>query len=409
MKKMLILACEVFLSLLPESECDPTELAFALDSFEIDEKQVLIAAEKLPEYHDLDYKGVRLLICEYIKQFCRIFSKKDGRLRCEITVPAPLFLIMAFQTAGEKKLRFSTDALIAQIVLRSFFLYKRPIDEANNSKRFCGLNRMRLRLIEHFDYLIQFGVLCDECLKCGESISDKVKVLSVCYPKGGSDELRKHIADNTKAFISEVRNAMAIKLDAKHKKAALTQYAALVKYQNALLKLNRRTDRKALKGNSFALVQTVQLTVFDEWEKVLGALSLLTEELEQAPAVSNAKRIYCFYTPFLQPEIDYEFYRNGIQLIGSAVFLYNGKQLSFKLEDMVADWLFGMNVRADAATESEKIALEIKANNCCVYLTGMYGFDRWMGSSTAIHQEVLFKDHGIQTMTIDIDFWNEHQ
>lgn len=358
----------------------------------------------MPEYHDLAFKGVRSLISEYVRHFCGIFSKKDTRLCCEVTVPSPLFLIMAFQSAGKEKLRFSTDALIAQIVLRSFFLYDRPIDEFNASKRFCGLNRMRLRLVDEFDYLMQFGVLCDECLKCGESCSDAVKVFSVSYPKQIG---RQMICKRTEEFVFDCCKAMDIELSPDKGQDAKKQYSQLVKLQSALLRLNHRTDRKPLKGNSFALAQTVQLTVFDGWERVLDALDILTKELECAPERGGNQRIYCFYTPFLQPEIDHLFRTNGIDLMGSAVFLHDSRRISFSLEAMVADWLLGMNVRRGAETESVNIAREIQENDCCAFLTGMYGFDRWMGSAMPVHRQQLSDVYGIPTFALDIDFWRE--
>lgn len=407
MDERLTNACAEFLAVLPESDCSAYKLAQALNAFGLNAAQIQKATEKLPIYHDLQYRGIRLLICAYIKQFCAIFSGDATQFYCEVSVPAPLFLIMAFQQAGDKKIRFSTDALIAQIVLRSFFLYEDPVDEYNSTRRICGLNRMRTKLMEHFDYLIQFGVLCDECLKCGEANSDRVTVLSVSYPKGCGSEQRKLIGSSTEVFLPICCEAMGIEVRSEHKIGALKRYAQLMKLQNHLLELNRRADRVPLKGNSFALAQTVQLTVFDKWDEVLNALSVLNEELVSAPSRHAGKRVYCFYIPFLMPEIDQEFCKHGVTLMGNAAFLHHSDHVSFKLEDMVADWLFGMNVRNDAVAESETIAEEIRESDCCAYLTGMYSFDRWMGPPAVIHAEQLSSKHEMAVFKVNSDFWCE--
>lgn len=401
----LLHACEGFLKLLPEHQCDASALARALSVFGLSPAQLGKAARLLPEHHDLKYLGIRLLIAEYIRRFTEIFSD-DGRQRCEVTVPAPLFLVMAFQQAANERIRFSSDALIAQIVLRSFFLYDKPIDEFSSSKRLCGLNRMRKELIDMKlcrDYLMQFGVLCDECLKCGEASGDRIKILSICYPKGNDAKLRELVEASTADFIKQVSNAMDLELGT----PPFQQYGSLVKLQNALLKLNRRPDRQPLKGNSFALAQTVQLTVMDGWQASLRALELLVGELRAAPAATGARRFYCFYTPFLQPWIDAEFRKNGIELMGSAVFLYESKRFSIKPEQMTADWLFGLNVREDALTEISKLADEIQRNACIAYLTGMFAFDRWMGANSFLKTELLQTRYSIKSFHIDSDFWGE--
>lgn len=403
MDEHLVKACERFLMLLPENDIDTMKLAYALNQFEMNANQVSIATEKLPIYHDLEYKGIRMLICEYIKQFCEIFTKGDGRLRCEVSVPSPLFLIMVYQNAGIGKWRFSTDALIAQIVLRSIFLYDRPFFETDLHMRFCGLNRMRLELMNHFACLMQFGILCDECIKCSEANSKKN--INVCYPKGSEAMQRKMLAEITAEFISECEENLGLSIEPTDKKSAMKQYGRLLHIQNVLVNLHDRIDRAPLKGNSFALAQTVQLTVFDNWNRPLEALEILAKELKSAPVSENIKRMYCFYTPFLQPQIDELFRRNGVQLMGSAVFLYHGSRLSFSLKEMVADWLFGMNVRENAVTEAEYIANEIKRNGCCAYLTGMYSLDRWMGPAAMIHSRVLEERDSIPTFFLDVDFW----
>lgn len=401
-KNCALRACEEFLALLPESECDAGELAYALAYFGIKHDQIEDAAAKLPELHDIKFRGVRQIIARYIESFVGIFCEKDERSRCEVSVPSPLPFIMSFQLASEGKIRFQTDALIANIVLRSFFLYCEEQAAAETRMRFCGLNRMRLRLSDTFDYAMQFGVLCDECIKCGEMYPDRVIVMNAVYPKECDRMHAKRISD---AFEIECRKAMGIEKNSESESIAMRQYARLVGVQNELVKLNNRPERKPLKGNSFALAQTVQLCVFDRWDGVLAALNVLCDELKNADKREN-RRTYCFFTPFLQPQTDSLFRQNGIDLMGSAVFLYNNNHASFNSKDMIADWLLGMGVRKPAEAEGELIAKAVKAGDSCAYITGMYDFDRWMGPASGIHREQIEKFCNIPTFAIDLDFWN---
>lgn len=68
---------------------------------------------------------MRLLISEYLDAFCGLFE--EGAPRCEVSVPAPGFLITALQAASGGSFRFLTGALIIQVVLRSFFLWGLPL------------------------------------------------------------------------------------------------------------------------------------------------------------------------------------------------------------------------------------------------------------------------------------------
>lgn len=104
-------ACGRFLARIPESKCDPAKLAKAISGFGFLPEEVNAAAEIMPEYHNLGYRGVRLLISACIDEFVNnCFCVSMDRL-CEVTVPAPLSMIMTFQEAAEGSGRFATVAL----------------------------------------------------------------------------------------------------------------------------------------------------------------------------------------------------------------------------------------------------------------------------------------------------------
>lgn len=408
MESRLTSACGRFLSLLPECGLTASELAGALSRFEIYSRDVDAAAAALPENYELDLLGVRLLISEYLRAFCELLSP-DGPPRCEVSVPAPLFLIMALQRASAGRSRFFAGALLLEVVLRSFFLYGLPFGTTAMHMHFCGLNRARSQLMESDaapELLLQFGVLCDECLKCGEGAADRTHVVSVCFPKGNGPDFDKLAAGLAEYFLDRAGSALGAVPDRSCWLEGLGTYLSLQRVQSSLEKLNARRDRRPLGGNSFALAQTVQLTVFDRWDGVLRALETLAEELENAPADDGVPRMYCFYTPFLQPWVDTLLRKDGVRLMGSAVFLHTREFRSLRPGPMTADWLRGMGVRGPAGAEAERIAQELGRLGCCAYLTGMFGFDRWMGPASGFHTRLL-AGRGIPTYSLRTDFWNE--
>ena len=64
-------ACAGLLSLLPESGCRAETLDAACSHYALGPERVRRAAELLPEHHDLQYRGVRLLLGEYLRPFIR--------------------------------------------------------------------------------------------------------------------------------------------------------------------------------------------------------------------------------------------------------------------------------------------------------------------------------------------------
>uniref|UniRef100_UPI004027848D hypothetical protein n=1 Tax=Candidatus Scatomorpha intestinigallinarum TaxID=2840923 RepID=UPI004027848D len=214
MEDRLCAACGRFLGLLPECGCGPERLARALSRFEIGPRAVERAAQALPEHYELELRGVRLLISEYLDAFCGLFE--EGAPRCEVSVPAPGFLITALQAASGGSFRFLTGALIIQVVLRSFFLWGLPFGTgAAMQLHYCGLNRAREYLLSSEaapELLLQFGVLCDECLKCGEAAPPGTRVLNLALPKGEGPRLRELAAVQAEDFLARAGEALGVQV-----------------------------------------------------------------------------------------------------------------------------------------------------------------------------------------------------
>lgn len=405
----MISACGKFLANLPESKCTARELAMALARFGIGAMDVERAAALLPEHYDLSYTGVRMLISEYLGEFCRIFSE-SGRKTCEVSVPSPQFIIMYMQSASGDNAAFRTGALFIQVVLRSFFLFDRPFAPELTRMRMCGLNRARHWLV-HSDtppeLVLQFGVLCDECVKCCEGENSRSRMVNTVFPKGDTKCDAAFVRAAVENLLSAVEAELGMNPSRKDWMWALGTYMRLMGAEKRLAALNSRRDRRPLNGNSFALAQTVELAVFSCWDGVLAALETLAGELEDAPPDDGLARAYCYYTPFLHPWVDAMCRRKGVRLMDSAVFLNDAKPKALTPSAMTSAWLNGMNVRKDALTEASQIAAAVKDSGCSAYITGLFDYDRWLGQPAALHAEELGR-RGIPTFTFHGDFWREH-
>ena len=288
MTDALVRACGGFLDMLGGCAVPAEGLARLADYFELDSRRVAAAASALEENHDLGYGSVRRLLAACLEELCGALSCCGGRRLVEVSVPAPLPLVMALQRSAASRARFSTAALLAEIFLRGLMLDSRPLDGRSCGVRRCGLNRMRERLLTappagDIALALQFGSLCDECVKTGEGFAGKEKCVSCTLPRSGAqrEALSAELLRLTARAACERLGVRLGEADIEH---GLALYGRLMRVQARLALLNARAKRRPLCGNSFALAQTVQLCCFDDWEAPLSALETLAGELEGAPA-----------------------------------------------------------------------------------------------------------------------------
>lgn len=412
-------ACAGLLSLLPESGCRAETLAAACSHYALGPERVRRAAELLPEHHDLQYCGVRLLLGEYLREALRPFDTDDGKRVCEVSVPAPPQLVLELQSAARRGgVHFQTGALAQQVLFRGLLLSREPLDMTSCSKRRCGLNKMRERLFRDKpggsepELLLEFGALCDECAKTGEGLLPAERRVCAVLPKRGAQGEREWlslISKESARVASEAEERLGLRRERGDGKFAAGLYSRLLRAQTELLRLCARSGRRPLCGNSLALAQTVQLMAFDEPERVADALELLCSELESAPETGEPrKRLYCFYIPFLQPELDRRFRENGVDLLGSAAFLYTTGAPGFGTGCAAAAWLSGMSIAGGLRRECRSIAEEMRRMGCCAYFTGAFAFDRWMGAPDPLRRRILAEEYGVRTLSLDSDFWCEN-
>ena len=298
MTDALVRACGGFLDMLGGCAVPAEGLARLADYFELDSRRVAAAAAALEENHDLGYGSVRRLLAACLEELCGALSCCGGRRLVEVSVPAPLPLVMALQRSAASRARFSTAALLAEIFLRGLMLDSRPLDGRSCGVRRCGLNRMRERLLTappagDIAMTLQFGSLCDECVKTGEGFAGRGKCVSCTLPRSGAqrEALSAELLRLTARAACERLGVRLGEADIEH---GLALYGRLMRVQARLALLNARAKRRPLCGNSFALAQTVQLCSFDDWEAPLSALETLAGELEGAPAAGEGEG--CAYT-----------------------------------------------------------------------------------------------------------------
>ena len=402
-------ALEGLLALFPEYGGSLESLCLGAEYFHIRAEDLRHAAITLPLYHDLRYQGVRLLLSACLEEFAAIFEK-PSQLICEVTVPAPLCMIYALQDSS-RTVRFRSSALFAQIALRGIFLKKDPLEWDRYGVRRCGLNRMRQRLLEHPPtapprYQLQFGILCDECAKVSETVHGGPETLTLHLPKTLSPGVPR-VRAYADGFLREVCHILNVSVSAESIKRASARYFRLIRAEQALLRLTARRDRLPLWGNSASLAQAVQLMCGNLTEKWITALELLVSELRDAPASQGRRRAYCFFIPFLQPEMERRFRENGVDLLGNAAFLQGDSHFGFNLPDMITAWLGSLGIRESLERQCALTADAMASNSCGFYLTGSFAFDRWLGAGIPMERKSLMDRYGIRSQTLETDFWCE--
>lgn len=396
----------LLLRALPECRCDVGALCRGAGYFSVPADAIARAARELPKNHRLSYAGVRLLLSACLEEFADIF-REDGRRRCEVTVPAPPFALYAFQEACPD-VRFACGAFFAQIVLRGILLDREPLSFSSCAMRHCGLNQMRVRLLREpptgrYAYQLQFGVLCDGCVKTGERAPEDTKTLSVTFPQARRSGRRA-----AEDFYGRMSEELGASPGCGEMRRAFLLYGRLMRAENRIAELCARPDREPLWGNSLSLAQSVSLFTSDRTERFIQALELLARELEDAPPRVNARRMYCYYIPFLQPGIDRRFRENGVDLVGNAAFLQSERRLGLDLPGMTEAWLDSMANRASPEKQCAAIAEAVTAYGCESYLTGFFGFDRRLGAGMPLKRAILKDRYGITTKVLDTDFWCEN-
>lgn len=412
MTDALIRACGGFLDVLGGCAVPAEGLARLADYFELDSRRVAAAAAALEENHDLGYGGVRRLLAACLEELCGALSCCGVRRLVEVSVPAPLPLVMALQRSAASRARFSTAALLAEIFLRGLMLDSRPLDGRSCGVRRCGLNRMRERLLTappagDIAMTLQFGSLCDECVKTGEGFAGRGKCVSCTLPRSGAqrEALSAELLRLTARAACERLGVRLGEADIEH---GLALYGRLMRVQARLALLNARAKRRPLCGNSFALAQTVQLCCFDDWEAPLSALETLAGELEGAPVAGEGRvRVYCFYTPFLRPGIDARFRANGVDLLGNAAFLSAPPGAGEDIYGLSAHVLLHSASALGLEDEARLTARAARGCGCSAYLTGAFSFDRRMGSAVPLLRRILRERYGLDSYALESDFWAE--
>ena len=411
MKDELISASGDFPALLPECRAGAEALAELVRRFGMDSGHVRRASGLLAEHHNLAFSGVRRLTAACVDELCGCLLS-DGLPLVEVAPPAPLSLIMALQHAARGRFRFTSAAFFSQFFLRGLMLESAPLDYTSCAKRRCGLNIMRGRLLNElacgkFALTVQFGSLCDECVKTGEQLSALAPAVSCTLPRSGcgrpgcTSSLLERAA-------RRICGELGLRLSDVDMEYAAALYSRLMRAEARLTLLNARRDRVPLYGNSFALAQSVQLMCFDDQEAVISALEGLADELEHAAeAVAGRKRLYCFYTPFLRPGIAARFRAAGVDLMGSAVFLSRPFNPGGGIYSLSAGALLNSLPALDVREEARMTAGAVRFNGCDAYLTGSFAFDRRMGSAAPLLRKLLREEYGVPSFALESDFWCE--
>lgn len=427
-RRKMLSACEVFLKCIKSSTLSPAELARALEHFGISAECVIKAAEELPEHYHLDLEGIRRIIELYIAEFIDLFKNTDSALICT-THPTPLYVMLLVGNAGRSGVRIKTPGFVAMLVLRSFFLWKEGIKGVRGSgSPVCGMNQMRLFLIkneciERPAVLWNWGLLCDENCITGRILKQHYPEIEKIDIKGlrGSNsdkELFQHLCSQIEKAFIKLRRVLDLDISENAEKQAWNQWMSLVLTIESITRLNNKLQGQLLGGNDLALVHSVLITAFSDWTPLLEALELLYVELKNRRSriehshkeYANKACLYCYYVPLTTPQVSSLFARHGISLIGNTAFLFRkaGELSPKSLNERIALMCMQILIGGDCETEAEAVCKQLGKYRCRGYLTGMYAYDRWLGSGQRAVAELIEKKFGYPVFFLDMDFWHSN-
>lgn len=389
------------LQLLPECRANMADIRKGAIHFGINRRELCHAVKALPQNHDLQYSGIRKLLSLCLEEFSELFAETSGNW-CEVSSPAPPALV--YSAANASDLRFVSASLICEVVVRGIFLHNQPLSLTGLTMRHCGLNVMRRDIVECLrpKAVIQFGILCDECAKTCEIHRESREIFTFTLPKQASFETLRHMAEQ---FIVLLSDKLCIKITSEARRLGFSLASRMQMAEDELQKMC--AQRSLLCGNSLALVQMMQLGLLWNADGIC-ALEELCNELRCTAAERNSKRIYCFIVPFLRPEVDQQFRANGVELTGGGAFLRRMSKVGIDLPGSVASWAGSMVIRGNAISYAEAVAEDMKRWGTNSYLSTGFGFDRWLGAAEPICRSILTSKYGINTHTLNVDFWCEN-
>jgi hypothetical protein len=427
-RRKMLSACEVFLKCIKSSTLSPAELARALERFGISAECVIKAAEELPEHYHLDLEGIRRIIELYIAEFIDLFKNTDSALICT-THPTPLYVMLLVGNAGRSGVRIKTPGFVAMLVLRSFFLWKEDIKGVLGSELpVCGMNQMRLFLIKNecIDrpaVLWNWDLLCDENCITGRILKRHYPEIEKIDIKGlrssnSEEELFLHLCSQVEKAFFKLGRVLDLDISENVEKQSWNQWMSLVLVIESITKLNNKLQGRLLGGNNLALAHSIMLTAFSDYAPLMESLDLLYVELKNkrdriehsGKGYANKACLYCYYVPLTTPQVSSLFARHGVSLIGNTAFLFRKvEEFSPKsLHERIALVCMQILVGGDCETEAEEVGKRLEEYRCRGYLTGMYAFDRWLGSGQGAVAELIEKKFGYPVFFLDMDFWHSN-
>ena len=387
----------------------PLETALCRFGFPAD--AAAYGAEHLTEWYDLELPGVRRLLTAYLKEFCAIYEETPA-CRIYASVPSPVVLSAALNETG--RMRVYTAELCAMIVLRGIFGIS--LDRFRNcceSQSRCAMLEyrggfLRQSLIPTPDLLWSFGLLCDECPKTDETIEgiQRVSTLSTICPRDGCGE--SDFAYYESALWYDLQKVCTAAGTLVPDGAQAWNKAKLLGILVSTISCTASgAAYPPLKAATLSLLQSTMLMAFGDLDGLLRVLQELLREVRSIRNDGAKKKLYCYYIPPCAPELGAFFAQNGISLVGGAAFLTAPVTQPYA-DDLAgycaASWQSCILSRSTIAN-AETTAAAIRKEHCAGYLTGMFGFDRWLGAGHRLTAKKIEELSGKLVFECHVDFW----
>ena len=427
---------------IPQEEAETVceDFANLLELMDIDERvldQSIVNWKKIP--YDVHLKGVRRFLGLVIREAVALAGlsklREKGVKIVYASVPLPLPILQALRRAGKGRIFASTPDMVLATFER-MILFSDKIREYNYSVgwnpscRHCLLNGSRFVYIKRGilpppDLYIGASAVCDEAGKMDEMIKMQTGLEweSVLLKMPGDFESPGSYENSMaylKAGISEVFNAAekwGISVDEKCIDESLAWWRHLSIQVYGLNSYVSKAPLQPMGGAALALVSSGLVMFMDTGSDSLpGVIKNLSGELKTAVRdkrgilPEGSPKVGFYFMPYLYPQIEEVFRKNGVATVFSAVFASmipdeSGVEAMDGIESLAKLWM-RLPMAAGFFTESDALISAIKKFEPSAMVYGFLDFDRRMGTHGKMLVAKTTEECGIPAWLMSGDFWN---
>ena len=394
------------------------QLSLACRFWRFGEKDLLQAIYNARKGHRTDLPSVRKLLGVYIREWMGVFDDRY-RKRLYFNVPGTVTYMAYIRERLAGTAYVGTPDMIQMTVLYGLFGREEKIEVGNCHH--CAANMLRLSLGSRSDFpkpdvRLSFGFTCDEALLVDALLADHepdAVHVRITNPNRFQDDTA-YLTQRMREGLKRVQAGLHLPSVTEEEESALYLDCKSFRFRMAfyidqILRKIGESGKFLLTNNDLVFLETLLLTSFQtEPAELESMLQELLEDLERAEGEALRYRFCIYYTPICNPVYGNVMQKYGIALLHQTAFMSTA--IITGEADPVADAVLegvGMSVSGSALREGKRIANLIRQRGLDGFVTGMFGFDRWMGPHQELLGKIIEEETGKPVFSYDADFWNQ--